>query len=30
MEDRNLAVAKPGPVASEPTRIIRAGPSGGL
>jgi predicted PurR-regulated permease PerM len=30
MEDRNLAVAKPGPVASEPTPIIRAGPGGGL
>jgi predicted PurR-regulated permease PerM len=30
MEDRNLAVAKPGPIASEPTPIIRAGPNGGL
>ncbi|MGI8864208.1 MAG: AI-2E family transporter [Solirubrobacteraceae bacterium] len=29
MEDRNLAVAKPGPVASEPTPIIRVGPGGG-
>jgi predicted PurR-regulated permease PerM len=30
MEDRNLAVAKPGPIASEPTPVIRAGPNGGL
>jgi predicted PurR-regulated permease PerM len=30
MDDRNLAVAKPGPIASEPTPIIRAGPNGGL
>jgi predicted PurR-regulated permease PerM len=29
MEDRNLTLAKPGPVASEPTSIVRIGPNSG-